>query len=343
MSIDLEKNHNRIYSMNINGMNRDPDFYLKKAKYFYSKSQENVDSDSTDSDDEKINSTKNVSKNIPKNISKNVPKYIPKNISKNVPKYIPKNISKNVPKYIPKNIPKNISKNVPKNIPKNISKNIPKNISKNVPEYISKNVPKNISKNIPKSVPNKSRNKSRNKYYNSSEDSDYSSDESNTISENYSDEVDTEVIYSDYSDNSDNNVQNNVENEDDYDYEYVKMEPVDLAQLIEEHTDLRSKIKPKYTRFYDPVTRHYYSIDKLFEHEDVLLNKRPTTGVWYPEIQNQNNIMKDPKTGQLFRVKKIYNPKGKYHYEINSVKRQTKRKPGTTYYTVTYEDLDPLD
>ncbi|AEQ60809.1 hypothetical protein [Acanthamoeba castellanii mamavirus] len=298
MSIDLEKNHNRIYSMNINSMNinsmninsmnRDPEFYLKKAKYFYSKSQENVDSDSTDSDNEKNNSTKNI------------------------------------PRNIPKNIPKNVSKNIPKNIPKNVSKNIPKNI------------PKNVSKNIPKNIPNKS----RNKYSNYSEDSDYSSDESNSINTVYSDEVDSESIYSDY---SDNNVQNNIDNEDDYDYEYIKMEPVDLAQLIEEHTDLRSKIKPKYTRFYDPVTRHYYSIDKLFEHEDVLLNKRPTTGVWYPEIQNQNNIMKDPKTGQLFRVKKIYNPKGKYHYEINSVKRQTKRKPGTTYYTVTYEDLDPLD
>ncbi|UMZ07853.1 hypothetical protein [Acanthamoeba polyphaga mimivirus] len=318
MSIDLEKNHNRIYSMNINSMNinsmninsmnRDPEFYLKKAKYFYSKSQENVDSDSTDSDNEKNNSTKNIPRNIPKNI--------PKNVSKNIPKNIPKNVSKN--------IPKNVSKNIPKNIPKNVSKNIPKNI------------PKNVSKNIPKNIPNKS----RNKYSNYSEDSDYSSDESNSINTVYSDEVDSESIYSDY---SDNNVQNNIDNEDDYDYEYIKMEPVDLAQLIEEHTDLRSKIKPKYTRFYDPVTRHYYSIDKLFEHEDVLLNKRPTTGVWYPEIQNQNNIMKDPKTGQLFRVKKIYNPKGKYHYEINSVKRQTKRKPGTTYYTVTYEDLDPLD
>ncbi|XP_065669605.1 uncharacterized protein LOC100201859 isoform X2 [Hydra vulgaris] len=88
-----------------------------------------------DDNDEKLNSTPNVSKNISLDVSKSA--------SQNVSK----NSSVNVSKNSPLNVFKNSSLNVSKNSSLNVSKNNTLNVSKNNPMNISKNTALNLTKN----------------------------------------------------------------------------------------------------------------------------------------------------------------------------------------------------
>uniref|UniRef100_T2M9W9 Putative Polycomb group protein ASXL1 n=1 Tax=Hydra vulgaris TaxID=6087 RepID=T2M9W9_HYDVU len=104
-----------------------------------------------DDNEEKLNCTPNVSKNISLDVSKNTSLDVSKNTSQSVSKNSSLNVSKNSPLNVFKNSSLNVSKtsslNVFKNNTLNVSKNNTLNVSKNNTLNVSKNNPMNISKN----------------------------------------------------------------------------------------------------------------------------------------------------------------------------------------------------
>lgn len=57
---------------------------------------------------------------------------------------------------------------------------------------------------------------------------------------------------------------------------------------------------------------------------------------FYPEVNIKPNIVTDAN-GKSFRVTKIYNPDGVYHYRADEVKFCMIKVPGTSYYRPLYE------
>ncbi|XP_012557702.2 uncharacterized protein LOC100201859 isoform X2 [Hydra vulgaris] len=104
-----------------------------------------------DDNEEKLNCTPNVSKNISLDVSKNTSLDVSKNTSQSVSKNSSLNVSKNSPLNVFKNSSLNVSKtsslNVSKNNTLNVSKNNTLNVSKNNPMNISKNTALNLTKN----------------------------------------------------------------------------------------------------------------------------------------------------------------------------------------------------
>ena len=128
---------------------------------------------------------------------------------------------------------------------------------------------------------------------------------------------------------------NNLMYEDnDYIYEYVNLEPVE--KII-------PKIKPAYKRYYDPITKHYYKIDKIFEDEDdgtpnetkTIVIKDPD--VWYPENKLSFRTICDPVTGKYYRINKVYDNNGNYSYQYDKLTNLLQKKPGTNFYKPSYD------
>jgi hypothetical protein len=120
--------------------------------------------------------------------------------------------------------------------------------------------------------------------------------------------------------------------EDDFEYEYLKLEPITKLQAIV------SNIKPKYSRYYDPITKHYYRSDKIFDVESAK-NKQPAKNpdIWFPENKLSFKTMKDPKTGKYYRVNKIYDTDGNYKYNYDKLNKKMIKTPGTNYYRPSYK------
>ncbi|BCS83424.1 hypothetical protein QLL95_gp0699 [Cotonvirus japonicus] len=126
--------------------------------------------------------------------------------------------------------------------------------------------------------------------------------------------------------------------ESEIDYEYIELQPVDIDELIREKTSISANVKPMFKRIYDPITKHYFSVDKIFKNQenDIPCEKN---GIWYPEIQPRQEIFQDPKTGQYYRVNKSYDNNGCFNNKYECVKKTVRRRPGTNFYTITYDPL----
>ncbi len=124
----------------------------------------------------------------------------------------------------------------------------------------------------------------------------------------------------------------------DSEYEYIKLEPINIENLIDEKLKKIPKIKSRYTRFYDPVSKHYFGIDKIFDNKTSgIRSENKTTKTWYPENPLSYNYTRDPKTGKIYRTVKTYDDKGNYANNFKEVKRRNIKKPGTTYVVPMYK------
>ncbi|AZL89135.1 hypothetical protein QKC54_gp0707 [Megavirus baoshan] len=145
--------------------------------------------------------------------------------------------------------------------------------------------------------------------------------------------VDYEEINSDEVDNEEV-----IDTESESEYEYIKLEPINIENLIDEKLKKIPKIKSRYTRFYDPVSRHYFGIDKIFDNKTSGIRpENKTTKTWYPENPLSYNYTRDPKTGKIYRTVKTYDDKGNYANKFKEVKRRNIKKPGTTYVVPMYK------
>ena len=128
------------------------------------------------------------------------------------------------------------------------------------------------------------------------------------------------------------------DDDDDADYEYVKIEPTSRPNLAVVPKPKRTPvdIKAPYKRFYDPITRHYYKSEKIFDIEPVT-KPRENPDVWFPENKLSFKTLYDPQTKQYYRVDKVYDKNGTYSYKFDVLEYKPSRAPGTNYYRAGYD------
>ncbi|AQN68541.1 hypothetical protein [Saudi moumouvirus] len=150
-------------------------------------------------------------------------------------------------------------------------------------------------------------------------------------------------IYNDSDNASENYYENSSEenideesSEEEIEYEYVKFEPIDINELVNEKLKNIPPIKPRYGRFYDPVSKHYFTINKIFDNNGIRPNNK-STHIWYPENTLSYKYVRDPKTNKLYKTSKIYDDDGNYSQDLIEVKRNNVRRPGTTYVVPVYK------
>ena len=140
--------------------------------------------------------------------------------------------------------------------------------------------------------------------------------------------VDDELIMDEIDDDS-----------DDFEYEYIKIEPNVNSDVPNESIVTTLKIKPQHKRYFDPVTRHYYKTDRMLENINTIsLPKGVGTNaeIWYPENKLSYKTTIDPKTGRFYRVNKIYDDKGKYSYSYDKLTPEIHKRPGSSFYKPFY-------
>lgn len=125
------------------------------------------------------------------------------------------------------------------------------------------------------------------------------------------------------------------ETSDELSYEYIKLEPMNTT------SPLVAQIKPQHRRYWDPITKHYYKIDKIFDDNAIIMNQSvpKDPDVWYPENKPCFQYMKDPTSGQIYKVNKIYNTDGNYEYTYDQVTYLPEKNPGTNYYRPAYRPI----
>ena len=124
-------------------------------------------------------------------------------------------------------------------------------------------------------------------------------------------------------------------------YEYVPVAainpPIEPSSI---YTNL-SNIKPSCRRYYDPITKHYFKIDKIFEPDtnineiDQQAVKNPD--IWYPENKLSFKTTIDPLTGKFYRINKVYDANGKYSYRYDELNKNAIKQPGTNYYRPVFK------
>ena len=128
--------------------------------------------------------------------------------------------------------------------------------------------------------------------------------------------------------------------EDDYEYEYVKLEPTIQTQNSEPTSLL---VKPQYQRYYDPTTKHWYKTDQIFTTDANVIKNPPITvknpAVWYPENKLSYKYMRDPSTGRFYRVNKKYDENGNYSFDFKKLNYKPIKQPGTNYYKPNYFNI----
>jgi hypothetical protein len=133
---------------------------------------------------------------------------------------------------------------------------------------------------------------------------------------------------------------------DDSEYEYIKIDPVKNKNniMVKSIKQKISNIKPACKRYFDPVTKHYYRTEKIFEDnsDEYDDNENPSKmvqsnpDVWYPENKLSFKTMRDPDTGKFYRINKVYDKNGNYSYKYNKLNYQAQKKPGTNFYVPVY-------
>jgi len=98
-------------------------------------------------------------------------------------------------------------------------------------------------------------------------------------------------------------------------------------------------IKPQFRRIYDPTTRHYYRVDKIFERGEYHIPSGTVavnTPIWYPENSLSQRIYTDPKTCQMYEIDKKYDNNGNYHYQNYRLVYRPYRPAGSGHYIPNY-------
>lgn len=124
-------------------------------------------------------------------------------------------------------------------------------------------------------------------------------------------------------------------------YEYIEIKP-NSNIAIKPIKQTITNIKPMYKRYFDPVTRHYYRTEKIFNDidnsscniEQNTPKKNPD--IWYPQNKLSFKTMRDPISGKYYRINKIYDNNGDYYYKCDELKYNIQKKPGTNYYIPVY-------
>lgn len=128
--------------------------------------------------------------------------------------------------------------------------------------------------------------------------------------------------------------------EDIYDDENpIEIEPGIVAIPDDQHEqnqlEINVKIQPGYSRYYDPITKHYYSTAKVLGNEDPLdpiIKLVKKSGVWYPENKLSYDTIYDPDSNRYYKINKIYNDDGTFTYTYNKIQNKMVKQPGTNYY-----------
>ncbi|MEM3062512.1 MAG: hypothetical protein QW303_03055 [Nitrososphaerota archaeon] len=94
------------------------------------------------------------------------------------------------------------------------------------------------------------------------------------------------------------------------------------------------RLKPGCARFYDPVTKHYYKTSDIFEAEPA--KKVIRSGVWYPENCLSYRTFHDPRTGEYYKVDKMYDDRGNYKIRYHKMVYRPRKPPGSDYYKACY-------
>jgi hypothetical protein len=145
------------------------------------------------------------------------------------------------------------------------------------------------------------------------------------------------------------------EYEDEYEefdenVEYEECIPLDepvICNEIEKVIETPIKINPICKRFYDPLTRHYYNTSRILGQDSVNItltcghnsqpiSKKINCNTWYPEVSKGYEVIRDPKTGKYYRVKKIYDNDGGYTYRYEGVVNIPKKRPGNSFYQISH-------
>lgn len=119
-------------------------------------------------------------------------------------------------------------------------------------------------------------------------------------------------------------------------YEYIPLDEIQIDNKKKNNDVVINeniRIKPQYSRYYDPTTKHYYRTDKILENPDKN-NKIKDDDEWFPENQPSKRIIRDPITGQFIKVTKVYQPDGTYRYVYEKINNRMIKRPGTGYYTI---------
>ena len=119
-------------------------------------------------------------------------------------------------------------------------------------------------------------------------------------------------------------------NNDDND-EYVKIDPVETI----EETPTLPRIKKLYQRYYDPITKHYYKTESIFDTQNP--ETQPKAGeIWYPENKLSYRTARDVDTGDFYNVNKVYDDNGQYSIQYEKLNYRPYKKPGTNFYRPNY-------
>ena len=93
-------------------------------------------------------------------------------------------------------------------------------------------------------------------------------------------------------------------------------------------------IKPSCRRFYDPVTKHYYNVDRIFSPNanGIVQAAKPDPDIWYPENKLNFKHIQDPVSGKYYRINKIYDSDGNISFGCKPQNESLVKNPGTNYY-----------
>ncbi len=122
---------------------------------------------------------------------------------------------------------------------------------------------------------------------------------------------------------------------DDSEYEYVKIEPTGTTSPVV------AQVQPQYRRYWDPVKKHYFKIDKIFEDDANVVQQAPPPkdpDIWYPQNKLSYQFVRDPETGELYRASKNYDANGNYYHTYDKMNYCPERVPGTNYYRPLYRN-----
>ena len=137
-----------------------------------------------------------------------------------------------------------------------------------------------------------------------------------------------------------NKAKKNAELEGSYDFEesdnFKGLDDFD-AELVISNQDfeLVETIKPSCKRYYDPETRHYFKTNKISDM-DILPIAKISDDIWYPEHYPSDNFFRDPISGKLYRIIKIYDTDGNYYFNYKPINHFAVKQPGTSYYKPSY-------
>ena len=119
--------------------------------------------------------------------------------------------------------------------------------------------------------------------------------------------------------------------EENYDDEYIEDDDGDYTEELDYTDELKPrKIAPMTNRLYDPLTKHYYKSSEIPAGITRAVPKN--ADAWYPENKLPHKTITDPTTGKRYRVYKIYDNNGSYHFEREELVAAFRKKPGTNYY-----------